>query len=83
MAGWQDAPKFGFDFEARLDAPDGKLLGKGSMPVPQKGQQMGTAHVTLESVTDGRLHKLYFIYKSKDPKAMIQAGIAMLQFNAK
>ena len=83
IAGWQDPPKLGLDFEARLDAPDGKLLGKGSIPVPQKGQKSGIAHVTLESVIDGRLHKLYFIYKSKDPKAMIQAGIAGLQFNAK
>jgi glucose/arabinose dehydrogenase/cytochrome c551/c552 len=83
ITGWQDAPAIGFDFETRLDAPDGKLLGKGSMPVPQKGQQMGIAHVPLESAADGRLHKLYFIYKSRDPKAVSQAGISMLQFNAK
>lgn len=83
MVGWQDTLKSGFNFETRLDAPDGKLLGKGSMPIPQKGRQTGSAHVTLESVTDGRFHKLYFMYKQKDPKEEIHAGISMLQFNAK
>jgi hypothetical protein len=53
------------------------------MPAPKKGEQKGAAHVMLESLTDDKFHKLYFIYKPKDPKAVIQAGIAMLQFNAK
>ena len=35
--GFQGAPKTGFSFEARLDAPDGKMLGKGSLPAPQRG----------------------------------------------
>ncbi len=83
IAGWQAVPQFGFDFEVRLDAPDGKLLGKGSVPMPQKSQKTGTAHVALEPITDGTFHKLYFIYKSKDPKAILQAGVSMLQFNAK
>ncbi len=83
VTGWQEAPSFGFDFEARLDAPDGKLIGKGSIPAPPKGSQMGMAHLALETAADGKFHKIYFIYQSKDPKAAIQAGVAMLQFNAK
>lgn len=83
ISGWQDAPKSGFDFEVRLDAPDGKLLGKGSMPVPKKDQRTGTVYARLEEVTDGKFHKLYFIYKPQKGKEAIQAGIAMLQFNAK
>jgi cytochrome c len=81
MNAWQVAPKFGFDFEARLDAPDGKLLGKGSLTVPQKGA-MGAAHVPLVAVTDGKFHQLYFIYKP-NPKGADVAYVVMLQFNSK
>ena len=83
VAGWRNAPKLGFDFDVRLDAPDGKLLGKGSMTIPQKNLLKGAAHVKLESITDNRFHKLYFIYKPKDPKVKIEAGVEMLQFNGK
>jgi len=81
VSGWQEAPAAGLDFEVRLDAPDGKLLGKGTMPVPQKGQRNGITHVTLEPAKDNQFHKLYFIYKPKnDP---LQAAVSMLQFGAK
>jgi cytochrome c551/c552 len=82
MCGWQDAPDTSLDFEVRLDAPDGKLLGKGSMPLPQKGQRRGTAHISLEASKDDQLHKLYFAYKPKAQKATV-AAIFMVQFNAK
>ncbi|HRI22316.1 MAG TPA: Crp/Fnr family transcriptional regulator, partial [Panacibacter sp.] len=84
MSMWQDAPLFGFDFEVRLDGADGKVLGKGSMPVPQKTQKSGMAHIALEPVTDGTFHSIYFLYKPDNPKgAAVQGGITMLQFNAK
>ena len=81
MNGWQVPPKFGFDFEVRLDAPDGKLLGKGSLMVPQKGA-MGAVHVPLEAVTDGQFHHLYFLYKP-NPKVTDVAYVVMLQFDPK
>jgi hypothetical protein len=79
---WQAAPSIGFNFEARIDAPDGKLVGKGSMPVPTKDQKVGITHLVINPVTDGKLHKVYFIYKPVKPVAM-QAGVTGLQFNAK
>jgi cytochrome c len=78
--GWQVAPKSGLGIEARLDAPDGKLLGSGSMPVPQKEQKGGVIKVPLQKITDGKLHAVYFIYKVKDA---ISGGIVSLQFNSK
>ena len=81
VSGWQEAPAAGLDFEVRLDAPDGKQLGKGSMPVPKKGQRNGITHVTLEPTKDNQFHKLYFIYKPKN--GVIQAAVSMLQFGAK
>lgn len=78
---WQLPPKYGFDFEVRLDAADGRLLGKGGLTVPQKGT-MGAAHVPMEAVTDGQFHKLYFIYKP-NPKGADAVNVIMLQFNSK
>jgi len=80
---WQAAPEFGFDFEARLEAPDGKLIGKGSMPIPKKGQPMGMTHVTLDAITDGQFHTVYFNYKPNNPKGTVQAGITGVQFGIK
>ncbi|MEO5682455.1 MAG: ThuA domain-containing protein [Chitinophagaceae bacterium] len=76
---WQNMPK-GFDVEARLDAPDGKLLGKGSMPDPKKGQQSGAVILPVEPVADGKMHSIYFLYKGKEA---IKGGVASVQFNAK
>src|SRR6202044_1036790 len=55
--GWVTPPKGSLDFEARLDSPDGKLLGKGMIPpVTKKGQQSGMASIPIGAVTDGTLH---------------------------
>jgi len=80
---WQATPDHGLDFEVRLDAPDGKILGKGSMPAPKKNQQMGIAHVPLVAVTDGAFHSLYFINKPDNSKSATATYVIMLQFNAK
>ena len=76
---WLEMPK-GFSFEARLDAPDGKVLGKGSMPAPKKGVQSGVAKLAIEPVTDGKFHSIYFVYKGEDK---IKGGVASVQFNGK
>lgn len=83
-AGWQDAPKFGFDFEARLDAPDGKVIGTGSLlPPPPKGQPFGMARIGIEAVSDGKFHTLYITCKAKSPEEKATAGIMSMQFGAK
>ena len=79
-AGWQAAPEKGLGVEARLDAPDGKLLGSGTIPAPKKGQQGAVIHVPIEKVTDGKMHTVYFIYKAQGP---VSGGIMSLQFNSK
>ena len=79
FSGWQTAPKAGYTFEVRLDAPDGTLLGKGTTPTPSKGQQFGVTHVSLQPVTDGRFHTLYFFYKANQA---ISGGVTSVQFNS-
>ncbi|HEX8277688.1 MAG TPA: Crp/Fnr family transcriptional regulator, partial [Segetibacter sp.] len=78
--GWQAPPKKGLNFEARLDAPDGKLLGKGSIPAPAKGQQFGIIRVPIQMVNDGKFHTIYFLYKGQEP---ISGGVMSVQFNPK
>lgn len=78
--GWQGTPATGFELEARLDAPGGKLLGKGSLPAPQKGQQFAVMPIPLQPVVDGKFHTIYFIYKATEA---FQGGVTSLQFNAK
>ena len=76
--GWQTPPTSGINLEVRLDAPGGKLLGKGSMPVPAKGQQGGVVKVPIEAVTDGKFHSVYFVYKATEA---LQAGVTSVQFS--
>lgn len=80
---WQQPVAGGLDFQIRLDAPDGKLLGGGTVLAPQQKQPTGTGHVLVDAVTDGKFHTVYFLYKPKDPGKKIMAGIASVQFNAK
>lgn len=85
--GWQAAPVYGFDFEIRMDAADGKLLGKGAIPggVRSNGGPMGGAplNITLEPVTDGKRHKVFVVSKVKDPKEPNIVALIALQFQAK
>lgn len=83
IAGWQDAPKFGFDFEARLDAPDGKLIGTGSLLPPPPKTQFGMARVSTEAVTDGKYHTIYITCKAKSSEEKATAGITGMQFGSK
>jgi cytochrome c551/c552 len=79
---WQQAPSVPLDFEARLDAPAGKLLGKGRMAAPKKDAKTGTARVVTSPVSDGRFHSVYFIYKPGKTTSETPAGISGVKFNA-
>jgi cytochrome c len=79
--GWVTPPKGSLDFEARLDSPDGKLLGKGMIPpVTKKEQQSGIASVPMGVVTDGAMHAVYILYTGKEA---VQGGIQFIQYNSK
>jgi len=78
--GWKETPESGISIEARLDAPDGQLLGKGTMPAPAKGKQSGVVKIPFEKVADGRFHTVYFLYKAQEP---ISGRVSSVQFNTK
>jgi glucose/arabinose dehydrogenase/cytochrome c551/c552 len=61
--------------EARLDAPDGKLLGTGSLTIAQL--PYGRGNISLTPVTDGKLHNIYLVVQLKEK---VQGGIASIEF---
>ncbi len=81
--GWQNITPADFELELRLDAPDGKLSGKGKMTTPKKDEKKGVIKIPLEGITDSKLHKLYFIYKPQAGKAVTGTGISGLRFDPK
>ncbi|WP_297792040.1 ThuA domain-containing protein [uncultured Eudoraea sp.] len=64
--GWQEPPLAGIDFEMRLNAPDGKLVGKGSMPKPVKGQPGGMIAIKLFEDLSVKADELYFVHSPKE-----------------
>ena len=76
---WKAAPTKALAFEARLDEPDGKVLGSGSMPVAGKTQKGGVAKLPITTVADGKMHTIYILYKSQEK---LKAGVTSVQFSA-
>ncbi|MGZ8511272.1 MAG: PQQ-dependent sugar dehydrogenase, partial [Chitinophagaceae bacterium] len=83
ITGWQNITPGDFELEARLDKPDGKLLGKGKLAIPKKDEKKGIIKIPLEAITDSKLHKLYFIYKPQADKTVSGTGISGLRFDPK
>ena len=76
LISWRGEINVGFEFEAHLDSPDGKLLGSEVMSAPKKGQQNAEVSMKLEPVTDGQFHKIYFTSKTKSSeKASDNRGV--------
>ena len=80
---WQSPMPSRINFEIRLDATNGKLIGNGATISPIKDKQAGTTKIIWEKITDGRLHKLYFIYKPIPENEKLPAGISGWEFNGK
>ncbi|WP_276502088.1 ThuA domain-containing protein [Terrimonas pollutisoli] len=83
IVGWQNITPADFELELHLDAPDGKLLGKGKLSIPKKDKKGGLVNIPIEAVGDGKFHALYFVYKPQAGKVVTGAGISAVRFNAK
>ncbi|NHF59438.1 PKD domain-containing protein [Flavobacteriaceae bacterium TP-CH-4] len=82
-AGWQEPPKVGLDMEMRLNAPDGELLGSGSMPAPVAGQPGGMVMINLEKPTEIKAKEIYFVHKPKEGEEVGQMAFLNVKFNGK
>ena len=63
---WRDLPTAGLDFEMRLNAPDGRLLGKGNMPKPLTGETRSMVSIKLDSDANVKADEIYFVYIPKE-----------------
>lgn len=86
--GWQFAPQFGYTFELRLDAPNGKKIGeailKGSgSAAPKEGIQRTSLPIVIQPVTDGKRHNLYLVSKPNDPGEPNQVALRAIGFGSK
>ncbi|MDF2192104.1 ThuA domain-containing protein [Paraflavitalea sp. CAU 1676] len=85
--GYQQPAKFGYTFEVRLDAPDGKKLGTFTLPgsgevaaKPDAPYSFKDLSTVLEAVTDGKKHSLYIVSKPTDVAEPNQVGLLFIQF---
>ncbi len=66
MAGWQDPPLTGLDFEMRVRSPEGKLVGTGRIPKPAAGQSGAVVPIRVSTPIDLKVSELYFVYQPKE-----------------
>lgn len=79
-AGWQEAPKAAYDFEVRLNAPDGEVVGKGTMPVPPAGSP-GTAIVIPLSTESSGKKDIYISGKVAEGQEPSMVALMSATFN--
>ena len=63
-----------------MDAPDGKLIGKGKLAIPKKDEKKGIIKIPIEAINDSKFHKLYLVYKPQADKSVTGTGISSLRF---
>ncbi len=81
MVGWQEAPLSGLDFEMRLDAPDGPMIGSGMMPKPAMGQERGIVQFKMDKPLNIKDQQVYFVYKFDSGKNRGESPIALLDIS--
>jgi cytochrome c len=87
--GWQVAPASAFNFELRLDAPDGKKIGEaklnGGLANAAKPGSFGSSmlNMAITPVTDGKPHALYLISTAANPAEAATVALTGLQLLAK
>lgn len=79
-AGWQEAPKIAYDFELRVGAPDGEVIGKGRLAAPAAGSPGGAAVVPLTGKIDGKTN-IYVTYAVEEGKEPAQVALVNVTFN--
>ncbi|EAR01660.1 ThuA domain-containing protein [Maribacter sp. HTCC2170] len=77
-AGWQAPPKAGVHFEMRLNAPDGKVIGSGSMPTPVPGQPGGMIAIVFNKPLDVKANEIYFVHVPKKGEDRGDAPVALV-----
>jgi cytochrome c len=78
--GWQKGPATGYTLEIRLDAADGKLLGRFDLQPQPQNKKGPTLNSKISPITDGRLHNIYIVSKPKKDGSSDQVGLQWVEF---
>jgi hypothetical protein len=72
---WQSAPGLSFDFEIHEIKPDGKVLGKATLPIQAAGSQGALVKIpsTGKATGDG---PFYVTYKAEEGKELSTEALA-------
>jgi cytochrome c len=91
IMGWQVPPSTGYTFEIHSDAPGGNKIGEFSYTPkpgnanakPGKALPMAVLTSPLTRINDGKLHNIYIVSKSADPKVTATMALVSLEFSNK
>jgi len=79
-AGWQDAPKVAYNFDVRLDSPDGEVIGKGTLAVQPQGVPGAGIVIPLSTKPDGK-NKLVITGAVEEGKTPAMVALVNATFN--
>ena len=85
IAAFQEKPDYPIDFELRMNAPDGKVIGRGSLlpqfnPGPQ-GSSIGMIPIVLDAPIDVKAEELYFVHTPDTSKPKGEGFAALMNVN--
>ena len=85
---WTNQPVPGYTFEVHLDSENGSTIGTFtfdgiSTPLKSEKPTIKTISTSLQPVTDGKMHVLYIVAKSKDPNNSNILALSSLRFDVK
>jgi glucose/arabinose dehydrogenase/cytochrome c551/c552 len=78
--GWQEAPKVAYNFNARLNGPDGEVIGKGTLAVPPAGAPGGAVVIPLSVKPNGK-NKIVITGAVEEGKAPSLVAVVNATFN--
>ncbi len=78
--GWRELHNHSYDFEARLNAPDGKVVAKGTMSKPRNGQSNTKITLPLATKVTER-STLYITFAIEEGKTPAQVALMNVTFN--
>lgn len=85
LLGWQNAPDKGMEFELRLGAADGEVIGKGGFAKPASGAQGAMVNIKLTKELTGS-QSLYFVYAPSEGEKIKEGmftAVSSLSFSGK
>ena len=79
-AGWQEPPKIAYNFDIRLNTPDGQVIGKGTLALQPPGSPGGAIVMPLTTKPTGK-NKLYITGAVEEGKAPATLALLNATFN--